>query len=168
LIPPAYRLPPGVETGGISSGRTCVDPVQASLGHRPRQNQTRSQSGNCRPPSRFFQNRTPGGSVRNPATIVIPLMRGHCRRVLFRRRSMPRTPDQGRRAPFRRPKISFSQGAMWNAAISKYIGIIPLSSDASCAAEQSTSRGPRTPISTAMIAKVGAAARHSQSATRLA
>ena len=37
----------------------------------------------------------------------------------------------------RRLEISFSQGAEWNALISTYIGAIPLSGDASCAAEQS-------------------------------
>jgi hypothetical protein len=76
------------------------------------------------------------------------------------------TPDQDRRAPLRRPDISFSQGAEWKALISKYIGTIPLSGDASCAAEQSISGAPppRTAVSSAMMAKVGAAARHSQSA----
>src|SRR5713226_3253473 len=75
-------------------------------------------------------------------------------------------PDQDRRAPLRRLEISFSQGAEWKALISKYIGTIPLSGDASCAAKQSLSSGPppRTPVSSGMIAKVGAAARHSQSA----
>src|SRR5712664_2603679 len=70
----------------------------------------------------------------------------------------------------RRDEISFSQGAEWNALISKYIGTIPLSGDASYAAEHSTSGGPppRTPVSSAMIAKVGAGARHSQSAARVA
>src|SRR6266403_1224004 len=80
-----------------------------------------------------------------------------------RRRSIRRTPDQDRRAPLRRPEISFSQGAEWKALISKYIGAIPLSGDASCAAEQSISGGspPRTLVISAMIAKVGVAARHS-------
>src|ERR687892_666130 len=57
-------------------------------------------------------------------------------------------------------------GAGWNALISKYIGTIPVSGDASCAAEQSISGGPppRTPVSSAMIAKLGAVARDSQSA----
>jgi hypothetical protein len=72
-------------------------------------------------------------------------------------------PDHDRRAPLRRLETSFSQGAEWKALISKYIGTIPLSGDASCAAEQSISGGP-PPRSSAMIAKVGAAARHSQSA----
>jgi hypothetical protein len=47
-----------------------------------------------------------------------------------------------------------------------YIQAIPPSGDASCMAEQSISREPppRTPVSSAMIAKVGAAAKHSQSA----
>jgi hypothetical protein len=69
-------------------------------------------------------------------------------------------------AMLRRLEISFSQGAEWKALISTYIGTIPLSTDASCAPAQSISSGPppRTPVSSAMIAKVGAAARHSQSA----
>jgi hypothetical protein len=80
------------------------------------------------------------------------------------RRAPP--PDQDRRAPLRQLETSFSQGAEWKALISKYIGTIPLSGDASCAAEQSKSAGPpRTAVSSAMMAKVGAAARHSQSAT---
>ena len=62
----------------------------------------------------------------------------------------------------RRLEISFSQGAKWKALMSKYIGAIPLSGDA---AEQSISGGPLpTPVSSAMMAKVGAAARHNQSA----
>src|SRR5262245_66231429 len=62
-----------------------------------------------------------------------------------------------------RAEISFSQGAEWKALISMYIGTMPLSGDA---AAQSTSCGPppRTPVRSAMIAKAGAAARHSQSA----
>ena len=51
-------------------------------------------------------------------------------------------PDQGRRTARRRPEISFSQGAAWNALMSRYIGTIPLSGDA-CAAEQSISAAPR-------------------------
>jgi hypothetical protein len=47
--------------------------------------------------------------------------------------------------------------------MSKYIGTIPLSGDAS-AAEQSMSAPPLSaPVSSAMMAKVGAAARWSQS-----
>jgi hypothetical protein len=74
------------------------------------------------------------------------------------------TPDQVRRAPLRRLKISFSQGAEWKALISKYIGTIPLSADP-CPAEQSTSIGPplSMPVSSAMIANVGVAAKYSQS-----
>src|ERR1700694_3753048 len=70
------------------------------------------------------------------------------------------------RIVLRRDEISFSQGAEWKALISKYIGTIPLSGDASCAAAQSMSVGPspRTPVSSAMIAKVGAAARYRKSA----
>src|ERR1700738_1469111 len=76
------------------------------------------------------------------------------------------TLDQDRCVPPRRLEIIFSQGAEWKALISKYIGTIPLSGDASCAAEQSISAGPppRTPVGSAMMAKAGAAARHSQSA----
>jgi hypothetical protein len=57
-------------------------------------------------------------------------------------------------------------GAEWKALISKYIGTIPLSGDASCTAEHSISGGPTptTPVSTAMIANVGVAASDSQSA----
>jgi len=71
-----------------------------------------------------------------------------------------------RLARFRRLEISFSQGAEWTALISTYIGTIPPSGDASCAAEQSMSGAPppKTPVSSAMSAKVGAAARQSQSA----
>jgi hypothetical protein len=72
----------------------------------------------------------------------------------------------GYRVPLRWPETSLSQGAEWKALISKYIGTIPLSGDAACPAEQSIliEPPPRTPVSKAMIAKVGAAARHSQSA----
>jgi hypothetical protein len=79
------------------------------------------------------------------------------------RRSIWRPPDQDRWAPVRRPEISFSHGAEWNALISMYIQTIPLSGDACCAAAQSTSGGsPKTPVRNAMIAKVGAAERESQ------
>jgi hypothetical protein len=77
-------------------------------------------------------------------------------------RSIWRTPDHDRRAPLRRLETSFSQGAKWKALISMYIGTIPFSGDP-CPAEQSISIGPppRTPVISAMIAKVGVAARHS-------
>jgi hypothetical protein len=59
--------------------------------------------------------------------------------------------------------MSFSQGAKWKALISAYIGTIPLSGDAPCMAEQSISGvPPSADVSSAMIAKVGAAARDSQ------
>jgi hypothetical protein len=63
-------------------------------------------------------------------------------------------------------EISFSQGTEWKALISKYIAAIPLSGDAACVAEQRISGAPppRAPVSSAMIAKVGAAARESQPA----
>ena len=38
--------------------------------------------------------------------------------------------DQDRCAPLRRPDISFSHGAEWNALISRYIQAIPFSGDA--------------------------------------
>jgi hypothetical protein len=81
-------------------------------------------------------------------------------------RSIWRMPDQDRRASLRRLETSFSQGAEWKALISKYIGTIPLSGDASCAAAQGMSGTPppRTAVSSAMIANAGAVARHSQSA----
>src|ERR1700730_3726581 len=85
-----------------------------------------------------------------------------------RRRSAPdwftvTPPDQGRRAPLRRLEISFSQGAEWKALISRYIGTIPLSGDAP-ATEHNASTGPppSTPVSSAIIAKIGAAASDSK------
>jgi len=62
--------------------------------------------------------------------------------------------------------ISFSQGAEWKALISRYIGTIPPRDDGSCAAAQIIAifPPPRTPVSSAMIAKLGAAAKPSQSA----
>ncbi|WP_190241896.1 hypothetical protein [Bradyrhizobium algeriense] len=56
--------------------------------------------------------------------------------------------------------VSFSQGAEWKTLISKYIGTIPPSGDAP-AIEHNASDGPlpRTPVRSAIIAKVGAAAR---------
>ncbi|MEH2498456.1 hypothetical protein V1294_004935 [Bradyrhizobium sp. AZCC 1678] len=55
---------------------------------------------------------------------------------------------------------SFSQGAEWKTLISKYIGTIPPSGDAP-AIEHNASDGPppTTPVRSAIIAKVGAAAR---------
>src|SRR5258708_3494103 len=77
--------------------------------------------------------------------------------------------DYARRARLRRLEISFSQGGEWKALLSKYIGIIPLSGDVCPAAEHKTSGWlPRAPVSSAMIAKVGAAARYSQSTARRA
>jgi hypothetical protein len=69
-------------------------------------------------------------------------------------------------APFRRLEISFSHGGEWKALISKYIGTIPVSGDASCVAEQSMSGmlPPWTAVSSAMIAKVGVVARDSKQA----
>jgi hypothetical protein len=74
--------------------------------------------------------------------------------------------DYARPAPFRRLEISFSHGGEWKALISKYIGTIPVSGDASCVAEQSMSGmlPPWTAVSSAMIAKVGVVARDSKQA----
>jgi len=55
-----------------------------------------------------------------------------------------------------RRRISFSQGAEWNALISTYIGTIPLSGDTPCAAEHIMSASPpATQVSSAMTANVG-------------
>src|ERR1700751_5075860 len=64
-----------------------------------------------------------------------------------------------------RPPISRSQGARWNALINRYIGTMPPSGEA-CMAEQSMSGAPvpDSAVSSAIAAKVGAAASESQSA----
>jgi hypothetical protein len=58
---------------------------------------------------------------------------------------------------------SFSQGAEWRPLIRTYIHTIPLSGDAPWTAEQTMSCEPSKTVTTAMTAKAGAAARHSQS-----
>jgi hypothetical protein len=60
--------------------------------------------------------------------------------------------------------MSLSQGAEWKALISRYIKVIPLSGDGSFAPMQGMACAPppRRPVSNAMTAKVGAAARHTQ------
>jgi hypothetical protein len=75
-----------------------------------------------------------------------------------------RAADHDRWTPLLRLAISFSQGAEWKALIRMYIQTMLLSGDASCAAAQSTSwaPSPRTPVISAIIAKVGVAARHTQ------
>src|SRR5712675_1184423 len=71
--------------------------------------------------------------------------------------------------PPRRREISFSQGAVWKALISRYIGTIPLSGDVPALEHHaSADPTPRTHVSSAMIAKVGAAARCRKSAARAA
>ena len=61
--------------------------------------------------------------------------------------------------------ISFSQGAEWKALISRYIGTIPPSGDALAGRTQRVRRTTaENAVSSAMIAKVGAAARQSQPA----
>jgi hypothetical protein len=42
--------------------------------------------------------------------------------------------DQQPQAPFRRLRISFSQGGVWKTLINRYIGAIPHNGEASCAA----------------------------------
>jgi hypothetical protein len=59
--------------------------------------------------------------------------------------------------------ISLSQGAKWKALISTYIGTIPLSGEAS-AIQRKSRDPPSRGVSSAMMAKVGAAASDSQSA----
>ena len=76
-------------------------------------------------------------------------------------------PNQDRRLPLRRLEISFSQGAKWKALISTYIGTIPLSGDA-LEHNASGDPPPRIPVSSAMSAKVGAAARYRKSAALVA
>jgi hypothetical protein len=71
-----------------------------------------------------------------------------------RHRSNWRTPDQDWRELLRRLQTSFSQYAECKALISKYIVTIPIS----------IGPLPRTAVSSAMIAKVGVAARLSHSA----
>jgi hypothetical protein len=60
--------------------------------------------------------------------------------------------------------ISLSHGAEWKALISKYIGTIPVNGDTSPAAEHSIPGMPPpwSAVRSAMIAKVGAAARASK------
>jgi hypothetical protein len=62
----------------------------------------------------------------------------------------------------RRLEINFSHGATWNTLISKYIMAIPLSGDAPCMTEHSMCG--RLLVTSAMMAKVGAAVWHKQSA----
>jgi hypothetical protein len=74
--------------------------------------------------------------------------------------------DHDGRAPRRRLESSLSQGARWKALINKYIGTIPPSGDPPRAAAQSIAGmlPPSTAVSSAMIAKVGVAARDSKEA----
>jgi hypothetical protein len=62
-------------------------------------------------------------------------------------------------------EINLSHGAAWKALISRYISVIPLIGDEPCVAMQSMSGWPlNKPVHSAMVAKVGAAARPSQPA----
>jgi hypothetical protein len=70
-----------------------------------------------------------------------------------------------RRALLRLRKTNFSQGAEWKALISKYITVISPSGSPSRIGMQSMSgRPPEEPVHSAMSAKVGVAARPSQTA----
>ena len=83
-----------------------------------------------------------------------------------KRSEWPNPAYSDQRALLRLLEIKVSQGAEWKALISNYIGSIPLSGDASCAAGHviAICPPPVTPVSSAMTRKAGAAARHSQSA----
>src|SRR5215813_2608595 len=75
------------------------------------------------------------------------------------------TRARGLGSPVYLPSISLSHGARWNALISRYIGTIPLSGGVPCNVAHKASGWPPTrPVSSAMMANVGAAARLSQSA----
>lgn len=82
----------------------------------------------------------------------------------LRHYSIRRTPDLERRITLHCLETRFNQGDKWKALISKYIGTIPVSGDESCTAEQSMSGmlPPWILVSSAIIAKLGAAARDSQ------
>src|SRR5881397_1382670 len=68
-----------------------------------------------------------------------------------------------------RLEISFSQGAVWKALIRRYIGTIPLSGDVPAIEHNSSADPPpRTQVSSAMVAKVGAAARYRKLAAPVA
>ena len=100
-----------------------------------------------------------------------------CRASLAKRRGLaPRAavfrPDSTQREGWSpgsvdryRRQMSFSHGAEWKALMSRYIGTIPPSGDAWCiAAQRKSGSPPLKAVSSAMMAKVGVAARHSQSA----
>jgi hypothetical protein len=70
-----------------------------------------------------------------------------------------------RAVPLRRLTINLTHGAEWKTLISTYMTVIPLNGEASCAAKQIMSAPPAKAVSSAMNAKLGAAARHNQSAT---
>jgi hypothetical protein len=62
-------------------------------------------------------------------------------------------------------KIFFSHGAEWKTLISRYMKVMPLSGDACCMAVQKISGAPPSrAINSAMMAKVGVAARQRRSA----
>jgi hypothetical protein len=64
-----------------------------------------------------------------------------------------------------RPReIRFNHGVAWKTVISTYIGAIPASSEAPCVEQIGSGAPPGSAVSTAIAAKVGAAARRSQPA----
>jgi len=72
---------------------------------------------------------------------------------------------QARQVPLRQLAISLSHGAKWKVLISRYIGTIPVNGQASCAAEHMSGMPtPWSPVSSAMMAKAGAAASDSKPA----
>ena len=69
----------------------------------------------------------------------------------------------------RRLEINLSHGVAWKALISRYITVIPFIGDEPCITMQSMSGWPlKKPFHSAIIAKVGAAARPSQPAAPVA
>jgi hypothetical protein len=77
----------------------------------------------------------------------------------------PNTGRSRRRALFLRLEISLSQGGEWKALISRYMTVIPFIGDAPCIGMQNISGWPsKKAVQTAMMAKVGVAARPSHPA----
>src|SRR6185437_2011794 len=84
-----------------------------------------------------------------------------------RRGAFPRKHDRLNQLNRRRgfaAAISFSQGAAWNTLISTYIGAMPLSGDERGMPPHSVSIEPSKAVSSAIAAKLGAAAKCSHAA----
>lgn len=69
---------------------------------------------------------------------------------------------QGRPESTGRPEIMRSHGGRWKTHISRYIAVMPSIGKTSGIAEQIISAPPPAKVTIAMMAKIGAAARHSQ------